>query len=551
MPAAEELRRRSLAAAEGVGRAALAVLRPVRRALRPVGLLFESPLLVRELRQLCRGRKFFLSYTFALAAIAALMLIIAGVQIAAGDDPAKIGGHIFGLFTMVTMLAVVLLAPAFSCTSITSERERKTYDLLVTTTIEPWQIIWGKMLSAAVVIGLFLVATWPLVSVSFMFGGVSPGEIALAYVTAVVGTLVCTALSLAVSAVARDSRVAIVSAYVAVLILAGVAFGATLRAQSLTWGSGLSLLHRLGQFAWHEQVVIVALPLYLLAVVFVFSILVAVNRLKPETWNRSTNLRLAFVAFVVAGLALWAFAAGHAAKGVAIDRTACGLMLPAWVVLYAGVLLFACEPVRAPARVERAFARKGRLARAFQAACFPGAVRGVRFLVLVSVLVLAGLLVPPLVNGAAGGAAYEAALLACGAFVFTLAFACLGLLVSSFGLRRRAVVAANGAAAVLLGVGPWLHAIWQSTSLDEVRNGFFSLHYASPFLAAESLFESGEAHTFAAVGLKGVPLWAGLIVFYSVAVLVLGAWAARRVRDRWPLPAAAAAAPPEERSGEG
>jgi ABC-type transport system involved in multi-copper enzyme maturation permease subunit len=41
----------------------------------------------------------------------------------------------------------VLVGPVFSAGSVTSERERETLELLLTTTISPWKIIWGKLLS--------------------------------------------------------------------------------------------------------------------------------------------------------------------------------------------------------------------------------------------------------------------------------------------------------------------------------------------------------------------------------------------------------------------
>jgi ABC-type transport system involved in multi-copper enzyme maturation permease subunit len=41
----------------------------------------------------------------------------------------------------------VLAAPVFTAGSISSERERQTLDLLLTTTISSWQILWGKLLA--------------------------------------------------------------------------------------------------------------------------------------------------------------------------------------------------------------------------------------------------------------------------------------------------------------------------------------------------------------------------------------------------------------------
>jgi len=61
------------------------------------------------------------------------------------------------------LLFNLLVGPVFSAGSLTSERERQTLDLLLTTNISPWQILWGKLLSglrvSTVLTGFLL---WPL-----------------------------------------------------------------------------------------------------------------------------------------------------------------------------------------------------------------------------------------------------------------------------------------------------------------------------------------------------------------------------------------------------
>ena len=61
------------------------------------------------------------------------------------------------------MLFNILVGPVFSAGSVTSERERQTLDLLLTTTITPWQILWGKLMSGlrvSSVLSSFLL--WPV-----------------------------------------------------------------------------------------------------------------------------------------------------------------------------------------------------------------------------------------------------------------------------------------------------------------------------------------------------------------------------------------------------
>ncbi|MDZ4849039.1 MAG: ABC transporter permease [Pirellulaceae bacterium] len=58
----------------------------------------------------------------------------------------------------------VLVAPVFNAGSICSERERQTLDLLLTTTITPWQILWGKLIAGfrvSFVLTMFLM--WPVI----------------------------------------------------------------------------------------------------------------------------------------------------------------------------------------------------------------------------------------------------------------------------------------------------------------------------------------------------------------------------------------------------
>ena len=71
--------------------------------------------------------------------------------------------HLAPWYVSYVVLFNLLIGPVFSAGSVTSERERQTLDLLLTTSITPWQILWGKLLSGlrvSSVLTLFLL--WPL-----------------------------------------------------------------------------------------------------------------------------------------------------------------------------------------------------------------------------------------------------------------------------------------------------------------------------------------------------------------------------------------------------
>ena len=67
------------------------------------------------------------------------------------------------------LLFNMLVGPVFSAGSVTSERERETLDLLLTTLITPWQMLWGKLISGlrvSSVLTSFLM--WPVVLACIM-----------------------------------------------------------------------------------------------------------------------------------------------------------------------------------------------------------------------------------------------------------------------------------------------------------------------------------------------------------------------------------------------
>jgi ABC-type transport system involved in multi-copper enzyme maturation permease subunit len=116
----------------------------------------------------------------------------------------------------------VLVGPVFSAGSVTSERERETLELLLVTTLSPWQIIWGKLLSGirvSSVLTSFLL--WPLLLASLMvsyFWGHVPTLVG--YVLLLGITCLTTAmLALFCSVWFQKTSVSMMSAYLLIVTL--------------------------------------------------------------------------------------------------------------------------------------------------------------------------------------------------------------------------------------------------------------------------------------------------------------------------------------------
>ena len=86
-------------------------------------------------------------------------------------------------YTSVIMLYIVMVAiegvllafivPALTASTISGERERQTLDILLTTRMTPFGIVSGKLLSAVSMIALLIISSIPVISIVFIFGGIS------------------------------------------------------------------------------------------------------------------------------------------------------------------------------------------------------------------------------------------------------------------------------------------------------------------------------------------------------------------------------------------
>ena len=105
---------------------------------------------------------------------------------------------------------------------MTSERERETLDLLLTTTITPWQILWGKLIAGlrvSSVLTMFLL--WPVLLASLMVQSYWNNLLAVAaYLLVVLLTCLSTAmLALFNSVIFRKTAHSMMSTYIALIVL--------------------------------------------------------------------------------------------------------------------------------------------------------------------------------------------------------------------------------------------------------------------------------------------------------------------------------------------
>lgn len=111
------------------------------------------------------------------------------------------------------LLLALLIAPAFTATSLTSEKENRTYDLLTQTLLRPWNIAWGKIASSQCFLLLVALAALPALASTFFLGGTALTQVAAIFGIIVAAGAATGLLGFAVSAWSRQSFTALVITY--------------------------------------------------------------------------------------------------------------------------------------------------------------------------------------------------------------------------------------------------------------------------------------------------------------------------------------------------
>ncbi len=146
-----------------------------------------NPVLVKEMRGRMRGPRAYLFLTGTLVLFGVVtyglyrLVLFTVASSGAMSAGSQIGQSIFTGLVFLSTLVICVTAPSLTANAISGEHERKTLDLLLATPLRPSSVLLGKLIAALSYVALILAAVVPLVSLAFLFGGVTPMDMLLAF----------------------------------------------------------------------------------------------------------------------------------------------------------------------------------------------------------------------------------------------------------------------------------------------------------------------------------------------------------------------------------
>ncbi|MDN4608952.1 ABC transporter permease [Sporosarcina highlanderae] len=186
---------------------------------------FNNPVLFKELKLRFRSFKGFNGILFFLLAMCVFVFgyIFLTVNMTGSSYFRPSQSFVLFAFLSYIQLGLVLFtAPGLTAGSISSEREKQTLPILLTTSQSSFQIISGKMLSSVAFLLLLIVAGLPVYSLVFLFGGISPVDFAKVFFFLFVTLLAIGSLGVMFSTLIRRTIVSMIATYGSMLFLSVV-----------------------------------------------------------------------------------------------------------------------------------------------------------------------------------------------------------------------------------------------------------------------------------------------------------------------------------------
>lgn len=187
--------------------------------------LLSNPVLMKELKLRFRNFKSFSGLMFYLAVliifVSGFLLIFTQFSTSGFFVPSN-SFTMFSVLSVLQMALVMFITPGLTAGAISTEREKQTLNILLTTTQSSSQIIIGKLLSSVAFLILMLIAGLPLYSIVFLFGGVSPGQFFTMFFFYLVTLIAIGSIGIMFSTITKRTIISMIATYGAMIFLGGI-----------------------------------------------------------------------------------------------------------------------------------------------------------------------------------------------------------------------------------------------------------------------------------------------------------------------------------------
>lgn len=187
--------------------------------------LHWNPIVKKDLQVTARSMRFsWALFAYDLVLVLAFLLALAMIQ-ASGESyysDSNIYSSLIYLFPVLAVsqvCIVALIVPVITASSISGEKERQTFDIMLTTCMSPFSIVLGKVISAVLRILFFVAAGMPIMALSFVVGGLAWSSLLYFVLTIILLSVLSGSIGIFCSSFCRKSISAVVLSFAVYFVI--------------------------------------------------------------------------------------------------------------------------------------------------------------------------------------------------------------------------------------------------------------------------------------------------------------------------------------------
>ena len=179
--------------------------------------MWLNPIVKKDVKVQSRSMKIcfgVLAYELILALVFFLAMFIIQENSAYYTD--NIYSDLVGLYPVLAITQFVILGvivPVRTASAISGEKERQTFDIMMTTAMTPFSVITGKVMTAIVQSMLFIAASLPIMALSFVVGGMSWSYLFWFFAIALLISIFSASIGILCSSLCKKSVSAVIMSY--------------------------------------------------------------------------------------------------------------------------------------------------------------------------------------------------------------------------------------------------------------------------------------------------------------------------------------------------
>ena len=176
-----------------------------------------NPIIKRDVRVQSRSMKIcwgVFAYELILALVFFLAMLIIQEESQYSND--NIYSSLVWLYPVLAVTQLIILGvvvPVRTASAISGEKERQTFDIMMTTSMTPFSVIMGKVMTAIVQSMFFVIASMPIMALSFVIGGMSWSYLFWFLAIALLVSIFAASIGILCSSICRKSISAVIMSY--------------------------------------------------------------------------------------------------------------------------------------------------------------------------------------------------------------------------------------------------------------------------------------------------------------------------------------------------